>query len=162
MRDTLGQQPISRSGSARSFNTTFGPPGNTTPSPRLQRAHGPHATGSFSGGSQVNTPTSPSAVSKQQDFARQQAEYRARQEAAERARQQQLQQYQQQQETARQLARQDGNPMSVKDTVRDMISNSDFSNFDVRPRSNSATRRVIQVSFVKFNVFKLRANLLTV
>ncbi|XP_059094822.1 lamin-C-like isoform X2 [Tigriopus californicus] len=144
MRDTLGQQPISRSGSARSFNTTFGPPGNATPSPRLQRAQGPHATGSFSGGSQVNTPTSPSAVNKQQDFARQQAEYRARQEAAERARQQQLQQYQQQQETARQLARQDGNPVSVKDTVRDMISNSDFSNFDVRPRSNSATRRVIQ------------------
>ena len=37
-----GQQPISRSGSARSFNTTFGraPQGAPgTPSPRPQRAH---------------------------------------------------------------------------------------------------------------------------
>ena len=51
MRETLGPggqpagQPISRSGSARSFNTTFGraPPGAPgapgTPSPRPSRAH---------------------------------------------------------------------------------------------------------------------------
>ena len=44
MRETLGPggQPISRSGSARSFNTTFGRAGQvapTTPSPRPARAN---------------------------------------------------------------------------------------------------------------------------
>ncbi len=38
MAQTLGQQPISRSGSARSFNTTFGRAAVATPSPTPQRA----------------------------------------------------------------------------------------------------------------------------
>jgi len=49
MSNTLGgNQPISRSGSARSFNTTFGRPTATTPSPRMARAH-------LGGGQQANS-----------------------------------------------------------------------------------------------------------
>ncbi len=74
MASTLGQQPISRSGSARSFNTTFGRPA-ATPSPRPQRhafgtpqtpvgqGHGqPHSLGPHAGGS----PPSPSPQQPQQ------------------------------------------------------------------------------------------------
>ena len=86
---------------------------------------------------------------------RQQAEYRRQQqEAAERERQQQQQQLAEQQRQ-QQLAQQQ-HDSSVKDTVRNIIANTDFSNFEVgsssggsgslRPRSPSAGRsRVIQV-----------------
>ncbi len=76
-----------------------------------------------------------------QDFLRQQAEYR----------QQQQQQQQQQQMMVHQQPR-DG---SVQDTVRNIIANTDFSNFEqqqMRPRSPGAAsagpatgRRVVQV-----------------
>lgn len=101
-----------------------------------------------------------------QEFLRQQAEYRARQQ------QQQEQQAQQQQQAllaqqareealhrqqlAQQQQQQQQQPhsLSVKDTVRDIIANTDFSSFDMaRSRSPGAgvmtgvTRsRVIQVS----------------
>ena len=48
------------------------------------------------------------------------------------------------------LQRQDNGLPAVKDTVRDIISNTNFDNFDIRPRSNSGggqqgRQRVIQV-----------------
>lgn len=140
----LGQQPISRSGSARSFNTTFGRPA-ATPSPRPQRAFGgqqqtpqsgPHSLGGGHLSSSAVAPPSPSPhqQGRQQDFLRQQEEYR---------RQQQQQQQQQH------------HPDSVQDTVRNIIANTDFRDFEVsRPRSpgalsagaalTSGGRRVIQ------------------
>ncbi len=136
MQNTLGQQPISRSGSARSFNTTFGR-GVSTPSPRPPRAQFNQPLGPQSLG-----PPSPSPQSRQQqEFLRQQAEYRARQAEAER--QQQLAAQAAAQAAAAQQQQQQS--LSVKDTVRDIIANTDFSNFDVRPRSPGAGRRVIQV-----------------
>ena len=154
MRDTIGQ-PISRSGSARSFNTTFGRPA-TTPSPRPPRAnYGPQSLGPTT---PSRGPPSPSPQARQQqvtakstvkvvsesriqllfqEFLRQQAEYRARQE-------QELQREQREREHQQRMQQQ--HSLSVKDTVRDIIANTDFSNFDPRPRSPSAGRsRVIQV-----------------
>lgn len=75
MRDSIGQQPISRSGSARSFNTTFGRP-VATPSPRTARANQPGAAGPQSLGPQMSTPQQ----KQQQEFLRQQAEYRRQQQ----------------------------------------------------------------------------------
>ena len=57
MRETLGQQPISRSGSARSFNTTFGRQ-VATPSPRMARAQfGREQMGAPGGGGHVAAST---------------------------------------------------------------------------------------------------------
>ena len=82
-----------------------------------------------------------------QEFLRQQAEYRARQEQLQREQQQrELQQREQQQ----QIMQQQQNSLSVKDTVRDIIANTDFGNLTSdsfpRPRSPSGGRsRIIQV-----------------
>ena len=79
---------------------------------------------------------------------RQQADYRLRQEQeqqallAQQAQQAQILREQQQREAAQVAAQQQPQSLSVKDTVRDIIANTDFSNFsnDLKPPS-----RVIQV-----------------
>lgn len=89
---------------------------------------------------------SPSPQSRQQqEFLRQQAEYKARQQEAERIQQQQLAAQAAQQAAMRQQEQQQQpHSMSVKDTVRDIIANTDFSSFD--PNALAAReRRVIQV-----------------
>ena len=89
---------------------------------------------------------SPSPQSRQQqEFLRQQAEYKARQAEAERIQQQQLAAQAAQQAAMRQQEQQQQpHSMSVKDTVRDIIANTDFSSFD--PNALAAReRRVIQV-----------------
>ena len=90
---------------------------------------------------------SPSPQSRQQQqFLREQAEYKARQAEAERIQQQQLAAQAAQQAALRQQQEQQQQPhsMSVKDTVRDIIANTDFSSFD--PNALAAReRRVIQV-----------------
>jgi len=99
MSNTLGgNQPISRSGSARSFNTTFGRPTATTPSPRTARAH-------LGGGGSSQAHSLPGhyqANQNQQEFLRQQQEYQRRQQ--ELAQQQQIQQQMLIQQQQQQLA----------------------------------------------------------
>jgi len=140
LQNTLGQQPISRSGSARSFNTTFGRPQVATPSPLPQRAQ---FNQSLPPAQPVMRAPSPSPQSRQQQqFLREQAEYKARQAEAERIQQQQLAAQAAQQAALRQQQEQP-HSMSVKDTVRDIIANTDFSSFD--PNAIAAReRRVIQ------------------
>ena len=143
LQNTLGQQPISRSGSARSFNTTFGRPQVATPSPLPQRAQ---FNQSLPPAQPVMRAPSPSPQSRQQQqFLREQAEYKARQAEAERIQQQQLAAQAAQQAALRQQQeQQQPHSMSVKDTVRDIIANTDFSSFD--PNALAAReRRVIQV-----------------
>ena len=143
LQNTLGQQPISRSGSARSFNTTFGRPQVATPSPLPQRAQ---FNQSLPPAQPVMRAPSPSPQSRQQQqFLREQAEYKARQAEAERIQQQQLAAQAAQQAALRQQQeQQQPHSMSVKDTVRDIIANTDFSSFD--PNAIAAReRRVIQV-----------------
>jgi hypothetical protein len=141
MRETLGPggQPISRSGSARSFNTTFGraPQGAPgTPSPRPGRAHL---------GQGVQQQPTPQQSAQQREFLRQQEEYRRQQQqAAEAQRQNELVQQQLLQEQER-LAReremmeqereriarqqqQQREEVSVKDTVRGILESSKFGN----------------------------------
>ena len=147
LQNTLGQQPISRSGSARSFNTTFGRPQVATPSPRPQRAQFGQ---SLPPSQPMMRAPSPSPQSRQQqEFLRQQAEYKARQQEAERIQQQQLAAQAAQQAAMRQQEQQQQpHSMSVKDTVRDIIANTDFSSFD--PNALAAReRRVIQVCIRK-------------
>jgi len=142
LQNTLGQQPISRSGSARSFNTTFGRPQVATPSPGPQRAQFGQ---SLPPSQPMMRAPSPSPQSRQQqEFLRQQAEYRAKQAEAERIQQQQLAAQAAQQAAMRQQEQQQQpHSMSVKDTVRDIIANTDFSGFD--PNALAAReRRVIQ------------------
>ena len=175
MSNTLGNQPISRSGSARSFNTTFGRPQATTPSPRAARAHLGAAAGSASlPGHYQQQQQQQIANQNQQEFLRQQQEYQRRQQ--ELAAQQQMQQqqlllqqqqqlqaqqaaqmaHQQQMERERQLAlqrqqQQQQREFSVKDTVRDIIASHDFG-YENRPKSSHAIlhpepgrSRIIQV-----------------
>ena len=97
MSNTLGgNQPISRSGSARSFNTTFGRPAPGTPSPRAPRAHLGAASQSQQShslpGHYQQQQQQQLANQNQQEFLRQQQEYQRRQQ--ELAHQQQLQQQQ--------------------------------------------------------------------
>merc|ERR1711899_210711 len=75
------QQPISRSGSARSFNTSFGRP-PASPSPRPPRAHPQHFG---QPGQSASLPGHPQgghnqSFQQQQEFLRQQQEYKAQQE----------------------------------------------------------------------------------
>jgi|FrelakmetLWP11LW_1041352.scaffolds.fasta_scaffold34385_1 hypothetical protein len=164
MSNTLGgNQPISRSGSARSFNTTFGRPQATTPSPRAPRAHlGASAQSHSLPGHYQQQQQQQMANQNQQEFLRQQQEYQRRQQ--ELAHQQQLQQQQlllqqqqqlqaqqqlqqqQQIERERQLAQQrqmqmqqqQQQPYSVKDTVRDIIASTHDFGFESRPKSSHA------------------------
>lgn len=135
----MGQQPLSRSGSARSFNTTFGRPA-ATPSPGPQRAHlgGPQSLGGR------REAPSPSPQSRQQDFLRQQAEYRAQQMREHR--EQQLRDHEQR-ELQNQLMQQEHEGVSnVKNTVRDIIANTDFGSLEKNGGSPSlGPSRVIQV-----------------
>lgn len=164
MSNTIGNQPISRSGSARSFNTTFGRAQATTPSPRAARAHlGAGAAGSASlPGHYQQQQQQQIANQNQQEFLRQQQEYQRRQQ--ELAAQQQMQQqqlllqqqqqlqaqqaqmaHQQQLERERQIAlqrqqqlqQQQQRDFSVKDTVRDIIASHDFG-YESRPKSSHA------------------------
>lgn len=163
MRDSLGgqQAPISRSGSARSFNTSYGRP-PASPSPRPPRAQfgQPAQSASLPGHAQGGHNQS----FQQQEFLRQQQEYKRQQEFQ---RQQELQRQQEQQQQAllaqqaaqqaqqrqreyqaQQQAQQQAH--SVKDTVRDIIANTDFSAImdQTRPKSSGAmyppNSRVIQ------------------
>ena len=167
MSNTLGgNQPISRSGSARSFNTTFGRPAPGTPSPRAPRAHLGAGAQSLPGHYQQQQQQQ-LANQNQQEFLRQQQEYQRRQQ--ELAHQQQLQQQQlllqqqqqlqaqqqmqqqQQMERERQMQlqqqrqmqmqqqQQQHQPYSVKDTVRDIIASThEFGGFEPRPKSSHA------------------------
>ena len=112
-----------------------------TPSPLPQRAQ---FNQSLPPAQPVMRAPSPSPQSRQQQqFLREQAEYKARQAEAERIQQQQLAAQAAQQAALRQQQEQP-HSMSVKDTVRDIIANTDFSSFD--PNAIAAReRRVIQV-----------------
>ena len=112
-----------------------------TPSPLPQRAQ---FNQSLPPAQPVMRAPSPSPQSRQQQqFLREQAEYKARQAEAERIQQQQLAAQAAQQAALRQQQEQP-HSMSVKDTVRDIIANTDFSSFD--PNALAAReRRVIQV-----------------
>jgi len=166
MRETLGPggQPISRSGSARSFNTTFGQgqrlqgaPG--TPSPRPARANL---------GQGVQQHPSMQQSAQQREFLRQQEEYRRQQHQASEAQrqnemvQQQLQAEQdrlarereelqiQKEQIARDEAekrRREQEPVTVKDTVRGILESSKFGNdfgFE-RPKSAGPGSRVTEM-----------------
>jgi len=167
MSNTLGgNQPISRSGSARSFNTTFGRPAPGTPSPRAPRAHLGAGAQSLPGHYQQQQ----LANQNQQEFLRQQQEYQRRQQELahqqqlqqqqlllqqqqqlqaqqqmqqqqqmERERQMQLQQQRQMQMQQQQQQQQQHQPYSVKDTVRDIIASThEFGGFEPRPKSSHA------------------------
>lgn len=165
MRETLGPggQPISRSGSARSFNTTFGqrPQGAPgTPSPRPSRAN--------LGQGVQQQPSHPGMQqsAQQREFLRQQEDYRRQQQqAAEAQRQNEMVQHQLQQEQDRlarereelqlqkeaiareeQQRRQQQIPesVSVKDTVRGILESSKFGNDFGFERPKSAGSRVTE------------------
>jgi len=100
------QQPISRSGSARSFNTSFGR-APASPSPRPARAHqfgAPGQSGSLPGHPQGgHTPSfqvqqaqlqAQQAQAQQAEFLRQQQEYKLQQERQQRQKELELQQQQ--------------------------------------------------------------------
>merc|ERR1711981_590046 len=167
-RETLGPggQPISRSGSARSFNTTFGrapqgaPGAPGTPSPRPARANL---------GQGVQQQPSMQQSAQQREFLRQQEEYRRQQQqAAEAQRQNEMVQQQLQAEQDRlarereqlqiqkeQIARDEAEkrrreqePVTVKDTVRGILESSKFGNdfgFE-RPKSAGPGSRVTEYS----------------
>jgi len=159
-----GGQPISRSGSARSFNTTFGrahPGAPGTPSPRPARANL---------GQGVQQQPSLQQTAQQREFLRQQEEYkRQQQQAAEAQRQNEMVQHQLQAEQDRlarereelqiqkeQIARehqqrqqqqqqqQQQENVSVKDTVRGILESSKFGNDFGFERPKSAGSRVTE------------------
>eukprot|EP00096_Caligus_rogercresseyi_P015176 TRINITY_DN761_c0_g1_i12.p1 TRINITY_DN761_c0_g1~~TRINITY_DN761_c0_g1_i12.p1 ORF type:complete len:675 (+),score=193.11 TRINITY_DN761_c0_g1_i12:203-2227(+) len=112
----LHSNPISRSGSARSFNTIFGR-SNASPSPLPTKSPGP-------------------TRSSQSDFLKQQAEYQRQQlahqqmEAEEEEHRRKLLLQQQQQQHAQQVYEEEQRSNRMKDQVREMIDNS-----EIRPKS---------------------------
>jgi DNA repair exonuclease SbcCD ATPase subunit len=153
-----GGQPISRSGSARSFNTTFGrpaPPRSRTPSPGPNRRGQPQQP--------QPQPQNNSPMPNQQQWLRQQEEYRRQQqqmledqrqrELAEQQRQEQLALEQQRQQELlaveqqrqaderyqEQIRAEQEKTRTREDQVRNMIARTDFGSFDaMRPKSPGA------------------------
>merc|ERR1711899_568748 len=158
------EQPISRSGSARSFNTSFGRP-PASPSPRPPRAHPQHFG---QPGQSASLPGHPQgghnqSFQQQQEFLRQQQEYKAQQErqqqlalaqqaAAEQQKREQLQQQvlleqqRRQQEQERQdrereqqvlleSQKRQEQQFNVGDTVKGILNGTDFGSLMERPQS---------------------------
>jgi len=167
MRDSLGPQAISRSGSARSFNTSFGRP-PASPSPRPPRAQFGQPGRPRSPGVSSSLPGHPQGghgqsyqqqLQQQQLLEQQQQEFRRQQDIqrqqelqrqaqaqaqaeAQARRQQELAHQDQQRRLAEEAQKKRMQPStpSVQDTVRDILSNSiGLGPMDeTRPKSSGA------------------------